>query len=105
MLSWEEDTSSAPLNKPAPVVTPAAAVESNLLPNRPMPLPMASASAPSPQMEDAAERRVNVADKRIINGKTDVNQLVPFKYNGHGKNTWPVVLTTGCLQKSQWQKI
>ncbi|CUT16996.1 ribonucleotide-diphosphate reductase subunit beta [Candidatus Ichthyocystis hellenicum] len=25
-------------------------------------------------------RRVRVADKRIINGKTDVNQLVPFKY-------------------------
>ena len=30
--------------------------------------------------EAAAEmRRVNVADKRIINGQTDVNQLVPFK--------------------------
>ena len=25
-------------------------------------------------------RRVNANDKRIINGKTDVNQLVPFKY-------------------------
>ncbi len=25
-------------------------------------------------------RRVNAADKRIINGSTDVNQLVPFKY-------------------------
>lgn len=25
-------------------------------------------------------RRVRAADKRIINGKTDVNQLVPFKY-------------------------
>src|SRR5205814_9283729 len=25
-------------------------------------------------------RRVNVAEKRIINGQTDVNQLVPFKY-------------------------
>jgi ribonucleoside-diphosphate reductase beta chain len=28
----------------------------------------------------AAIRRVNAADKRIINGRTDVNQLVPFKY-------------------------
>jgi ribonucleoside-diphosphate reductase beta chain len=27
-----------------------------------------------------ALRRVNAADKRIINGQTDVNQLVPFKY-------------------------
>ena len=25
--------------------------------------------------------RMKAADKRIINGKTDVNQLVPFKYN------------------------
>lgn len=24
--------------------------------------------------------RVNAVDKRIINGQTDVNQLVPFKY-------------------------
>ena len=30
--------------------------------------------------EVAVERRVNAADKRIINGSTDVNQLVPFKY-------------------------
>ena len=28
----------------------------------------------------SVERRVNAADKRIINGQTDVNQLVPFKY-------------------------
>ena len=26
------------------------------------------------------QRRVSVEDKRVINGKTDVNQLVPFKY-------------------------
>jgi ribonucleoside-diphosphate reductase beta chain len=25
-------------------------------------------------------RRIRVEDKRIINGRTDVNQLVPFKY-------------------------
>ena len=30
--------------------------------------------------DTAKMRRVNVADKRIINGQTDVNQLVPFKY-------------------------
>ena len=30
--------------------------------------------------ESGAERRVSAADKRIINGSTDVNQLVPFKY-------------------------
>lgn len=34
--------------------------------------------------------RVNVVDKRIINGKTDVNQLVPFKY----KWAWEKYLAT-----------
>ena len=28
----------------------------------------------------AKAKRVNASDKRIINGQTDVNQLVPFKY-------------------------
>ena len=32
------------------------------------------------QATHVESRRVNAADKRIINGKTDVNQLVPFKY-------------------------
>ncbi len=36
------------------------------------------------------ERRVNAADKRIINGQTDVNQLVPFKY----KWAWEKYLAT-----------
>ena len=40
--------------------------------------------------EGASERRVNIADKRIINGQTDVNQLVPFKY----KWAWDKYLAT-----------
>jgi ribonucleoside-diphosphate reductase beta chain len=40
--------------------------------------------------EDAGQRRVNAADKRIINGQTDVNQLVPFKY----KWAWEKYLAT-----------
>src|SRR5581483_10176842 len=36
-------------------------------------------AAPS-AAEGAAFQRINVADKRVLNGKTDVNQLVPFKY-------------------------
>jgi len=40
-----------------------------------------AALAPKTAPAQPAElRRVNVADKRIINGQTDVNQLVPFKY-------------------------
>ena len=38
----------------------------------------------------AATRRVKAADKRIINGQTDVNQLVPFKY----KWAWEKYLAT-----------
>ena len=37
-------------------------------------IPAAVAVAATP-----APHRVNAADKRIINGKTDVNQQVPFK--------------------------
>jgi ribonucleoside-diphosphate reductase beta chain len=38
-------------------------------------------AAPARNRDDAAAlRRVNIADKRVINGQTDVNQLVPFKY-------------------------
>jgi hypothetical protein len=37
-----------------------------------------------------AHHRVNAADKRIINGQTDVNQLVPFKY----KWAWEKYLAT-----------
>ncbi len=46
----------------------------------------------SPFLLEAAadERRVNAADKRIINGRTDVNQLVPFKY----KWAWEKYLAT-----------
>jgi ribonucleoside-diphosphate reductase beta chain len=34
----------------------------------------------APAIAGSDVRRVNAADKRIINGQTDVNQLVPFKY-------------------------
>jgi ribonucleoside-diphosphate reductase beta chain len=68
MLAWDE-----PL---APAMPQATA--------RP---PQSAAPTPLP---DAASRRVKAADKRIINGKTDVNQLVPFKY----KWAWEKYLAT-----------
>lgn len=43
-----------------------------------MPTPVAQAS---PANQPSASGRVNVLDKRMINGQTDVNQLVPFKYH------------------------
>src|SRR5262245_54058522 len=40
------------------------------------------AKVPAPERADppADHRRIRLEDKRIINGRTDVNQLVPFKY-------------------------
>jgi ribonucleoside-diphosphate reductase beta chain len=43
------------------------------------PAAAAPARAPGPE-GGGAHRRIRVEDKRIINGSTDVNQLVPFKY-------------------------
>lgn len=53
-----------------------------------------------PQNLDAAARRVNAADKRVINGQTDVNQLVPFKY----KWAWEKYLA-GCANHWMPQEI
>ncbi|PPC82143.1 MAG: ribonucleotide-diphosphate reductase subunit beta [Methylotenera sp.] len=43
-----------------------------------MPTPVAQAN---PANQPSVSGRVNVLDKRMINGQTDVNQLVPFKYH------------------------
>ena len=49
-------------------------------------LPVAAGKA----LAAVSTRRVNAAEKRIINGHTDVNQLVPFKY----KWAWEKYLAT-----------
>ena len=49
----------------------------------------AASIAPTP-IAATPHRRVNAADKRIINGQTDVNQLVTFKY----KCAWEKYLDT-----------
>ena len=49
---------------------------------------------------DVLSRRVRVEDKRIINGKADVNQLVPFKY----KWAWEKYLS-GCANHWMPQEI
>ena len=88
MLTWDDDQTTAELQ---PRLQPVAATP------KPAVAEVAtakSAPATSPKAEpaqaDASQRRVNAADKRIINGKTDVNQLVPFKY----KWAWEKYLAT-----------
>src|SRR3990167_1405713 len=82
MLTWDEEvkpTSQLSLARSShssrmmepPLVSVAAVV--SMASDAATTSPLASARPASPG-------RVNAADKRIINGKTDVNQLVPFKY-------------------------
>jgi ribonucleoside-diphosphate reductase beta chain len=57
----------------------------------PVPADFASTMQAAEHTNQASNhRRVNAADKRIINGATDVNQLVPFKY----KWAWEKYLAT-----------
>ena len=99
MLTWEEDTKpntpplgASPLMHTAPPslshVSPSDATASHLL-NDGARRPATPSSRPA-QPVTAPARRVNAADKRIINGQTDVNQLVPFKY----KWAWEKYLAT-----------
>ena len=77
MLLWEEEVRSVP--QPA-----LQGIEPSALREAP------SAVLPSLPAAAAAHHRIDAADKRVINGRTDVNQLVPFKY----KWAWEKYLAT-----------
>ena len=71
MLSFDED------------VGPRAVTGLDLQPSAGIFPAAGRASRPAVEEPDAADpgfRRIRVEDKRVINGRTDVNQLVPFKY-------------------------
>lgn len=96
MLVWEDDARSTAAAVPNIAHSPlppsprdARAADASPLTSPQQP---AAFNAPSVRPADPAPnmRRVNVADKRIINGQTDVNQLVPFKY----KWAWEKYLAT-----------
>ena len=63
-------------------------------------VPPAAATPSAGAIAAQSEARVNVADKRIINGQTDVNQLVPFKY----KWAWEKYLA-GCANHWMPQEV
>ena len=105
MLVWEDDVklpSTTPSKPSTPQVgTPARQASSSPLTQLQAAVP---AAALAPAMVAAAAskllaqpvaaapvaRRVSAEEKRIINGQTDVNQLVPFKY----KWAWEKYLAT-----------
>ncbi len=86
MLVWEEEVKpstvhAASLAQTQPSLASAAYLSPDLLPILSPALASSTSEVQAPRAEQiATTQRVKAADKRIINGRTDVNQLVPFKY-------------------------
>jgi ribonucleoside-diphosphate reductase beta chain len=95
MLSWDDETKhAAQPRRPAPQpVQPAAPMLDRAAMQTPPQAQAANAAA-------ASTGRVRAVDKRVINGGTDVNQLVPFKY----KWAWEKYLA-GCANHWMPQEI
>ena len=94
MLTWEEDVKPAAQNvfarDPADAFfAPPASPKVAATPTFGAGFEPTTATA-AVAFAEASSRRVKASDKRIINGKTDVNQLVPFKY----KWAWEKYLAT-----------
>ena len=93
MLTWDDDATPTALQPRLQQVTDLprhAAAGIAALKIEDVPLAAPTKSAQQATNADTRQRRVNAADKRIINGQTDVNQLVPFKY----KWAWEKYLAT-----------
>ena len=84
MLSWDEPQTISLRSQDPPSFKPGKQAFGNEAPQR-----LAETSV-SYSVSAISDRRVRVEDKRIINGASDVNQLVPFKY----KWAWEKYLAT-----------
>jgi ribonucleoside-diphosphate reductase beta chain len=102
MLNWEDDAPVA-VAKVMPTPVPEVKVATLATPmalNTPLPDVAIAPPIQEATLKAPEDRRVNVADKRIINGQTDVNQLVPFKY----KWAWEKYLA-GCANHWMPQEV
>ena len=94
MINWEDDNlATQPAQAPRPRRLRRRARSpggDRCVGDSALPTPAAPDAAGLAASGDAVSHRVKVADKRIINGQTDVNQLVPFKY----KWAWEKYLAT-----------
>ncbi len=99
MLSWEDEVTKAVPSQPAPALQPAQeAVQRSPQAHQDVALNPALMTKPAAAADPT--RRMDAADKRVINGQTDVNQLVPFKY----KWAWDKYLA-GCANHWMPQEI
>jgi len=76
MLTWDEEVKPTPPNNFArnpPEQVSVAQVSG-------IPVFVQTPPAVTSVLQNGTPRRIRADDKRIINGQTDVNQLVPFKY-------------------------
>ena len=113
-LSWDDDVVAAPLLASeaifpnlsageAPPLVPAVPFSGGQLatPSALTTAARATPKAPATDAEmDARFQRVRADEKRVINGKSDVNQLVPFKY----KWAWDKYLS-GCANHWMPQEV
>ena len=97
MLTWDEEVTPALQNPPDNGLPqnrwgmqPPAPFSPLDFQSISTPVPALSIAPPAAPVLPSSHRRVSAADKRIINGQTDVNQLVPFKY----KWAWEKYLAT-----------
>ena len=92
MLVWEDDVKPAIIQNTSPA--PHKTIEARVVTTPLGAAPVFDSGFVAPTSAAAAStalnRRVRADDKRIINGQTDVNQLVPFKY----KWAWEKYLAT-----------
>ena len=107
-LSWDDTPTATP---PMPVAAPprlqqavaeyAATAKKGVLARAMLDdLPNAPPLGETDAEEDARFARVRAEEKRVINGKSDVNQLVPFKY----KWAWDKYLS-GCANHWMPQEV
>ena len=93
MLSWNDPVPMTPSPaRPLPTAMPvpsASPAPARLVPDA-VALPPAVDAQAATSVLARDGRRVRVEDKRVINGASDVNQLVPFKY----KWAWEKYLAT-----------
>ena len=95
MLSWDDEVKPTPA-QPQPGLQPAAQPRATAPQDVALDPSLMAKSAPAAN----ATKRMDAADKRVINGQTDVNQLVPFKY----KWAWDKYLA-GCANHWMPQEI
>ena len=109
MLTWDEEIKVTPAAAPLPPFDPAllkpavrVAPPAGFIAPAPV-VPLMATTPPSAithSMAAQPQSRVQAVDKRVINGGTDVNQLVPFKY----KWAWEKYLA-GCANHWMPQEI